>query len=174
MRTALFAGTVLLFGAIMPVTAVAQSGDVQPQSHQTQVQANFGAARVIVQTSDAPTTYTNAAFVQVTGMGFNIPRGQRGYLVATFTAESSCTAGSWCSVKILCDGVDLLPASGTDFAFDSPGGALYKSLSVTRRSAAEVGRGGHTCEVHTAQVGGSTLRLDDWTFVVEFWRTDPP
>jgi hypothetical protein len=102
------------------------------------------------------------------GADITIPAGEKGFLVATFTAESRCTGGSWCSIRIVCDGVELFPNSGTDFAFDSPGTA-WKSLSVTRRSL-PLEAGTHSCEVETAQIGGSSLRLDDWTFMVEYWR----
>jgi hypothetical protein len=60
---------------------------------------------------------------------------------------------------------------GTDFAFDSPGPQLWQSLSVTRRSEV-LPAGLHVCDVQAAMVGGSTLRLDDWTYTLEYWRTN--
>ena len=96
--------------------------------------------------------------------------------MATFTSETNCsgTAFSWCSVQIYCDNVELQPAVDGDFIFDSVGPtsttARWQSHSVTRRSNSVTG-GHHTCEVRTLQTSGATtLRLDDWTFVVQFWK----
>ena len=88
--------------------------------------------------------------------------------MATVTGESQCSAGSFCSVRITCDGIEAEPAALFDFAFNSPGGAAFTSHSVTRRSAVFTG-GTHSCVAQSASVGGGTHRLDDWTFTVEFW-----
>jgi hypothetical protein len=98
-----------------------------------------------------------------------------GFLVATFTAESNCagTPGGWCNIIINCDGVELQPAVGTDFAFDSVGTTSstsnWHSLSVTRRSNPITG-GNHSCEVRENLISATSFRLDDWIFQVEFWR----
>lgn len=141
-----------------------------PLAHDTQINANKGGKRLVIQTKAGAVNFASAGFVQVTATGITIPAAQSGILVATFTAESDCNGGSWCSVRIVCDGIELQPAVGTDFAFDAPGDS-WDSNSVTRRTNVLTG-GSHTCEVQTAQVGGSNLRLDDWTFVVEYWRTN--
>jgi hypothetical protein len=81
--------------------------------------------------------------------------------------------GGYCSIVINCDGVELQPAVGTDFAFDSVGPTSftgnYHSLSVTRRSNPFTG-GSHSCEVRESLLSATAFRLDDWTFQVEFWR----
>jgi len=123
----------------------------------------------MIQTDSSAVNYTSTSYVQVTGGSITIPPNQHGILVGTFTAESQCTGGSWCSIRIVCDGVELLPAVGTDFAFNSPGTA-WKSLSVTRRSNV-LSSGSHFCEVQAASIGAATHRLDDWTFQVVYWRT---
>jgi hypothetical protein len=152
-------------------TAQLDESQGHTESHQTQITATGGALRVMIQTSSAATNYTSPSFVQVTAGNITIPAGTQGILVGTFTAESRCTGtgGSFCSVRIVCNGVELAPASGTDFAFNSPND-LWKSLSVTRRSN-NLGPGTYTCRVQTAQVGGSNHHLDDWLFKVELWRT---
>jgi hypothetical protein len=166
---ALSASLLLLGGFAVGEAQAQQAGKADGRNHQTEIQANQGAARMVVQTSNAFTSYSSASFVQVTGMAFTVPVNQKGIFVATFTGETSCSGGSWCSVRIVCDSVELLPNSGTDFAFASPGGSTWKSMSMTRRSTVVTG-GSHVCEVEAAQVGGSTLGLDDWLFIVEFWR----
>ena len=166
-RTWLFA-PILLLGSFHSDMATAQGDDIQ--SHQEQVGAGQGATKMIMQTSNAATVYTSPTFVPVTAATLGVPDATQGIIVATFTAESICTGGSWCSVRIVCDGVELLPASGTDFAFNSPND-LWKSLSVMRHSV-RLGPGKYFCEVETAQVGGSSHRLDDWAFKLELWRTN--
>jgi hypothetical protein len=134
--------------------------------------------REVLQTNDDAVTFTGTTSRQVTATGFpiSIPSTATGFFVATFTAESNCsgTPGEWCTVAIACDGVELLPGQGIDFAFDAVGPVSsvsdWHSLSMTRRSGVITG-GNHTCEVRTAQLGATdTLRLDDWTFEIQFWK----
>jgi len=153
-----------------------QSTGPDPQTHDTQINLNLGAKRLVIQTDAGAAIYSNnAAWGQVTAGGITIPAAQTGIIVATFTAESSCSGspGSWCSIRIVCNGVELQPASGTDFAFDSVGSTSttvgWKSLSVTRRTNV-VGAGFQSCEVQARSVGTATHRVDDWTFMLEYWR----
>lgn len=160
--------SILLGSAIGMLAASASFADAAV----TQLSAVKGAKRLVIVTSDLPTEFTNTKFVDVAFTGkFGIPAAQTGFLVATFTGESQCGAADWCSVRITCDGVELQPhdADPFDFAFNSPGGAVFTSHSVTRRSAPFTG-GTHSCVAQSASVGGGTHRLDDWSFVVEFWQ----
>jgi hypothetical protein len=147
-----------------------------PKNHDTELDLNRGAKRLMIQTDAGGANYTSAGFAQVTAGNISVPATQTGVLVATFTAESHCfgAPGAWCSVRIRCDGIELQPAVGTEFAFNSVGPtslpAAWKSLSVTRRSNVLTG-GTHICEVQAASVNGAATHwLDDWTFEVEFWR----
>jgi hypothetical protein len=91
---------------------------------------------------------------------------------ATYTAESTCLGGSWCSVRIVVvlPGavlVELNPAAGTDFAFDSPTDpAVKQSHAVQRTSAGLPGGVPYTVQVQAATVGGALLRVDDWSLAV--------
>jgi hypothetical protein len=144
-------------------TAVAQ----QARNHDVEIDAT-GSNRYFIQSAAGPTTLSSPAFTQLT-LG-NITTTRAGILVATFTAESRCTASTYCSIRILCDGVELQPVVGTNFAFNSPGGSTWKSLSVTRHTEV-VPAGTYSCQVQSARVGGSGSHvLDDWTFEVEFRR----
>jgi hypothetical protein len=143
-----------------------------PRTHDTELDLIQGAKRLMIQTDDDVEAFTNTSFVQVTAGTIAVPAAQTGILVARFTAESVCSgvANSWCSIRIVCDGVELQPASGRDFAFDSVGTGNWKSLSVTRRTDVLTG-GTHTCEVQTAnRLANGAHTLDDWAFEVEFWR----
>jgi hypothetical protein len=166
-RGSLFVWVSLLVAAWTLVPAAAE----EPLSHQTQIGATMSARKVVVQTSTAATNYTSSSFVQVTAALVNVPPGENGYFLATFNAESRCLGeeGSWCSVRIICDGIELLPNSGLDFAFNSPGRSTWKSATIIRRSQLKTG-GPHVCAVETLQVDGSEHRLDDWIFVIEYWR----
>ena len=156
----------ILIGSALAMLAASTSLADATVTTQTAVR---GAKRLVIVTSDVATEFTNTKFVDIAFSGqFAVPSTQQGFLVATFTGESQCSAVSFCSVRITCDGIEAEPASLFDFAFNSPGGAAFTSHSVTRRSAVFTG-GTHSCVAQSASVGGGTHRLDDWTFTVEFW-----
>ena len=143
----------------------------------TEIKAYKGDQRLILQEGNSPLKVSTTTWTSVTATTpIKVPAGQSGYLVVTFTGESQCNGpkNSWCSVKLSCDGIDLEPAAGTDFAFSSGGQEEWVSASVMRRSGIVTGGDNgtlHPCEIHTAVVNGATEHvLDDWTFMVEFWR----
>ena len=69
-----------------------QSTGAVPQTHDTQLNLNLGAKRLVIQTDAGAAIYSNAAaWGQVTAGGITIPAAQTGIIVATFTAESSCS-----------------------------------------------------------------------------------
>jgi hypothetical protein len=164
--------------ALTTVIALLAVGTVVGASignHDTELILNKGAKRLLIQTNADANSFTTSGS-QVTGSGLlTIPATQHGILVATFTAESNCqgTPGGWCNIIINCDGVQLQPAVGTDFAFDSVGttssSSAWESLSVVRRSNVLFG-GSHSCEVRENLVSATNFRLDDWVFTVEYWR----
>jgi hypothetical protein len=164
----------LLIGSAVALLAVGTAVGA-PRNHDTELIANKGDKRLLFQTNAGANVFT-ATNQQVTGSGFlTVPASNTGFLVATFTSESNCqgTPGGYCNIIINCDGVELQPAVGTDFAFDSVGttssGGNFHSLSVTRRSNAFTG-GSHSCEVRENLISATSFRLDDWTFQVEFWK----
>jgi hypothetical protein len=164
----------LLIGSAVALLAVGTAIGA-PRNHDTELIANKGDKRLLFQTNADANTFTTQNN-QVTGSGIlTIPATNTGFLVATFTAESNCagTPGGWCNIIINCDGVELQPAVGTDFAFDSVGTTSstsnWHSLSVTRRSNPITG-GNHSCEVRENLISATSFRLDDWIFQVEFWR----
>jgi len=165
-----------LIGCVIATLGVATAVAAGPLNHDTELVAKKGVKQLLFQTNAGANTFTTSNG-QVTGSGtMTIPSAQTGFLVATFTAESNCagTPGGWCSIVINCDGVQLQPAVGTDFAFDSVGPTSstsnFHSLSVTRRSNIFTG-GSHSCEVRENLVSATSFRLDDWIFQFEFWRT---
>jgi hypothetical protein len=168
--------TTVVTASVLAMSAVAGQLYGQEGSHDTEVKANLGATRMVFQEANDVQTFTSFSFQQVTGAAdITIPPGQQGYLIATFTAQSNCSGGTGlCSVRILCNGVELLPATGGLFAFDSPDDR-WESHSVTRRSA-KLSSGTKTCKVEAAlraSYGGPTsFTLDDWTFMVQYWRSN--
>lgn len=165
----------LMLAALAAPFAVA-AADAGLRNHDTELKATSGAKQLLFQENAGANVFTTSN-QQVTGSGsITVPAAQTGFIVATFTSESNCTGspGGWCNIIINCDGVQTLPAVGTDFAFDSVGttssGNNFHSLSVTRRTNAVTG-GNHSCEVRENLVNGATsFRLDDWTFQFEFWK----
>jgi hypothetical protein len=167
-------GKSVLIGSALGLLAVATAVGAT-RNHDTELLANKGDKRLLFQTNAGANIFTTQNN-QVTGSGtLTVPATNTGFLVATFTSESNCqgTPGGYCNIIIKCDGVELQPAVGTDFAFDSVGttssGGNFHSLSVTRRSNAFTG-GSHSCEVRENLISATFFRLDDWTFSVEFWR----
>jgi hypothetical protein len=166
----------VLIGSAIAMLSVASAVGAATRTHDTELVANKGDKKLLIETDAGAVTYTSSGG-QVTGSGImSINSTWTGFLVATFTAESNCTgaAGGWCSIVINCDGVELQPAVGTDFAFDSVGPTSstgnFHSLSVARRSNAFTG-GTHSCEVRESLLNGATaFRVDDWIFQFEFWR----
>jgi len=124
-------------------------------------------------------TSTNSiAWVNVPGATatFTVPALRKDLFIAQFTAESVCWgAGGYCPVRILLNGVEMDPASGTDFAFDSTdagtaNSSSWESHSVERSRAYQ---GSFIPVTVTVQVqymvtsAGANFRLDDWHFTVQ-------
>ena len=104
----------------------------------------------------------------------SVPSGQQALLLLRFSGESSCDGGSWgdyCSLRILVDGTEALPAEGLNFAFDTDEGVaanyeIWEANSIDRSIV--VGSGNHTITVQYAVTTGTTdFRLDDWSLTVE-------
>ncbi|SRR6266540_3191667 len=102
-----------------------------------------------------------------------IPAGAKAIILARFTAESHCQGGSsidWCSVRVLIDGTEANPASGNDFAFQTPGTG-FAALALDRSSGKlSAGPSGKTVSVTVQQkvTSASTYAwLDDWHLTVE-------
>jgi hypothetical protein len=124
-------------------------------------------SRVSITTETDAVVYTGGTY-QTVGSG-SIFAGAGTIVLATFSAESACYAGvGWCSVRILIDGIESDPASGTDFAFDSTdlGHETFGSWEShsMQRTRAVAFTGTHAVVVQIVHVGaGVTSRLDDWT-----------
>ncbi|TMJ97134.1 MAG: hypothetical protein E6G67_03405 [Actinobacteria bacterium] len=130
------------------------------------------AVRIVRNTTSQSTSSTSYANLPGATLLITAPRGQRALILARFSAESRCTGGSSgdpCTVRILVDGVEAGPASGTDFAFDSSEGMVIDDLAESHsmdRSMA-VGTGKHRVTVQWAVGGTPTFTLDDWSLTVE-------
>jgi hypothetical protein len=165
----LMIGSAIALCVIMPAVA----GE---RFHDNELTATKGDKRLLIQDNAGANSFAVDNQNVTASSSLTVPATNTGIIVATFTAESNCTgtAGGWCGIQIFCDGTELFPQVGTDFAFDSVGaassGSNFHSLSVTRRSDPFTG-GTHSCSVQERLVNGATqFRLDDWTFQFEFWR----
>lgn len=161
-------GACLLLGGVNMFLAAEEPDEAAPDSHDLMYRADLGAKRMFVQTKTAALTTTSAAYQSLTSGNIQIPAGQTGHLVVTFSGESVCTGGSWCTLRVLVDGTELHPIVGTDFAFDSPSDN-WEAHSIQRISKPLVA-GIYTVDVQWAALGGATFRIDDWLFMVEYWR----
>jgi hypothetical protein len=162
----------MLLKSILVASAAAMLAASTSLAHAavTQLAAGQGAKRLVIQTEDTARAFTNPFLTVTSTKVFGIPSTQTGFLVATFTGESQCSARDWCSIDLTCDsGILLDPAAADDFAFNSPGGATFASYTVTGRSKPFTD-GNHFCTVNSVAVGGGSQTLDDWVFTVEFWQ----
>jgi hypothetical protein len=92
-----------------------------------------------------------------------------GDVLARFGAESYCGGVSWCSVRILLDGVEMTGGSESSFAFDDSDASSSWEAHMMERFAGGVTAGTHTVTVQMQLVGsgaGQTFRLDDATLTV--------
>jgi hypothetical protein len=125
---------------------------------------------LMVMTQNDPSTWTNTSLSNLTADTITVPATGNFRAVVRFSAESACSATSWCTAVIYVDGIEANPKSGTDFAFDSPGGEAWQGLSMDRTSDIIVGTGSVRAvqiRVDIAVIGGGSWRLDDWSVVTE-------
>jgi hypothetical protein len=149
-------------------------GDVQaPAFHDLPALRANQQIRLMVQTQNDARTFTNTSFSNLTADTITVPATGQFRAVVRFSAESACSAASWCSARITVDGIEANPKSGSDFAFDSAGGETWQSLSMDRTSDIITGTGAArnvTVAVDIAVIGGGSWRLDDWSAVTELSR----
>jgi hypothetical protein len=128
-----------------------------------------GINNVRVKTETSPYVTSSTAWVSLPGgsLAMSVPNGKQKLFIAEFDAESYCQGGSgWCSVRILVNGVEMHPASGGDFAFDTVDTDGYEAHAMTR-TYGPLGPGQHTFQVQVKTNNAATdFRLDDWTFKV--------
>ena len=113
------------------------------------------------------------------GIPVTVPVGKRVLVNARFTAESMCygPAGAMCRARIVAVGpaavpVELQPATGTDYHFDTafpaPTGNIDKEGHAMERSIVLSAAGVHTVRVHFAVNNAAALfTLDEWHLAVE-------
>ena len=133
-----------------------------------------GVFKTTVVTETSAQSTTSAAYVNLPGATANItvPAGKVHLVNVRFSAESYCfgstgLTGNWCTIRILADGVEMLPNSGSDFAFNANGAAddFWEGHAMERTLV--LGPGPHTISAQWAVTNsGVTFRLDDWTFAV--------
>jgi archaellum component FlaF (FlaF/FlaG flagellin family) len=128
--------------------------------------------KTTVVTETIATFTTSTGYVSLPGASASItvPAGKKQLVSVRFSAESQCvgSVNSWCSVRIVANGVEMLPNQGTDFAFDASNGSLddfWESNAVERTLVLPGGT--YTISVeYMVRASGLTFRLDDWTMAV--------
>jgi hypothetical protein len=133
-----------------------------------------GVFKTTVVTETAALSTTSPSFVSLPGATatITVPALKVHLVNVRFSAESYCfgstgLAGNWCSIRILADGVEMLPNSGGDFAFNANGATddFWEGHAMERTLV--LGPGSHTITAQWAVTNsGVTFRLDDWTFAV--------
>lgn len=117
-------------------------------------------------------TLADAKWYNMAGVhvDLDVPAGETALVVVRFAAESACDGGEYGSVRILLDGVEMAPAAGSNFAFDSSDGATETGDSweahAMERYWYGVGAGTHTIQGQWRS-GCTIFRIDDWSLVAE-------
>ncbi len=135
------------------------------------IQGAPGAASLPVTVTDRglESTFSTVNFQDIPSIQqiVTVPAGSQRRVIATFSAESRCRGDgeTFCTVRILVDGVELLPATSADFAFDSSNGGAeddfsWESHSFQRHSP-NLPAGPHTVTVEARASSGADLRLDE-------------
>lgn len=102
---------------------------------------------------------------------FEVPKGGR-TITAFFSAESTCTATSWCSVRLVArrgDGaiVELHPRAGNSYAFDDANSDSEVFESNARGGSLRLAKAGTwKVWVQGQLFGNGSMVLDDWYFQV--------
>src|SRR5438093_484867 len=155
----------VVLGAVAGYGYSSRSNAPSPRSHDFPALRANQQIRLMVQTQNDALTFTNTGFANLTADTITVPTTGTFRVVVRFSGESACSAASWCSARVTVDGVEANPKSGSDFAFDSPGGETWQSLSMDRTSDVITGTGAArnvTVAVDIAVIGGGSWRLDDW------------
>lgn len=122
--------------------------------------------------STASSSYTN---VPGAAAAVFVPSGSSRLVNVRFTAESACSGTvGWCTVRAILiyptgAALELYPASGTDFAFDTADPAstdIWESHAI-ERSSPWLPPGSYRLYIQTRTVSGAaSIRLDDWHLAV--------
>jgi hypothetical protein len=130
-------------------------------------------AKANVVTNTATVQTSSKTWVDVPGAStaVNIPANHTALLLVRYSAESTCGAVGYCSIRVLVDGVEADPVTGTTFAFDSTGeGPEAASMD---RSTGPLPAGNHLvklqyCIVQPGSADPSNVFvLDDSVLLVE-------
>jgi hypothetical protein len=129
---------------------------------------------VFIAGNSADVTSTSTTLTAIPGMSLTFTVSHPARLLMHFTDEAGCagpTAGNWCDVEILVDGVEAPPGAGTDYAIDtSDGSGTFKWVGGALNRNKKVAAGTHTVKVVFAPVfSGDTAwsgenSLEVWVF----------
>ncbi len=140
--------------------------------------------QVRVARDSSATTTTSQSPVDVPGASvrISVPSGQKGLILARFSAESACyntdgiaNTGEWCTVNILAvkDGTGTVTylGPGDDFAFDAAEASNEEWEAHAIDRSVVLGPGTYTVKVQYETSYSSSyetaFRLDDWHLTVE-------
>jgi hypothetical protein len=173
-RIAVIAGALLAAGVLAGVAQAVLTSDV-----------GGAQLRVDKRTNTLPSATRSTSFVDLPGANVlvSIPRNQSRLYDVPFFAESQCSwpgSGGWCSVRIIATNtatggsVELNPASGIDYAFDSdptPGAVDdgWEGHGMERSKRLFGGAKGATYRIRVQYAVTNpniAFRLDDWHLAV--------
>jgi hypothetical protein len=167
-------GAMLLVVTTVAVAASSQQVRQHSQPSQPNIVQASAPTQVRVATNPLDFTTTATSLTLIPGMKITFTVAHSAKVIMHFTDEAGClssTAGHWCDVEILMDGVEAAPGAGTDYAIDtSDGSGAYRWIGGALNRLATVAAGTHTVTVVGEPVfSGDTLwtgenDLEVWVF----------
>ena len=145
-----------------------------PSAFSAVTQKAKAAAAITVVTEVSGSTTNSTSYVDLPGavVAISVPTGKKQLVQVRLSGESYCfgyagLAYKFCTIRILEDGHEMLPNSGSDFAFDTNGqdDDAWEANSMERTIS--VGPGSHLIQVQYAVMdAGVNFTLDDWSLTI--------
>lgn len=138
-----------------------------------EVHTGKAVSKITVVTENTFSTTSSTAFGNLPGASVNIavPATKFQLVQVRFSAESFCfgagQSGEWCSIRILADGVEMLPNVGSNYAFDTSGDSNDDWEGNAMERTMVLGPGHHTITVQFSVTDAAvSFGLDDWTMSI--------
>jgi hypothetical protein len=156
--------TVALISSTAVILLLVQSALASSPATPTAVTAQGISGVTVVSEATSQTLTFDGLWDDIPGASATVAvpaRWTSGLVLVQFTSSASCSV-NYCAVRILVDGIEATPASGTLGAFT----VSLEAHSMDRWVV--VGPGKHNVQAQWWTVrAGETFTLSDWTLVVE-------
>lgn len=164
---------------LVAVAAITVAATVSFANHNAshKVQKAGPTSSTVVVTGEDTTTINTNNWTTINGATarVRVPDGGRALILARFTSEAVCynIPIDHCAMRIQIDQRSAHPASGRDFHIDSHYGDETEESEKGRAfdRSLEVGPGRYKVRVQGTAMGGTIMKIDDWSLTVKRAKT---